>query len=85
MIEVPPKFLIPKQENKYRLPGCNDSIYDGIFDYKVYSKALFKPKLYWEERNINDLIVLDHKLYSGYLMKYLIVVYTVDQTNTTVY
>ena len=47
MIEVSPKNWSPKKANKYRFPYYSDKINDGIFDYNIYGKLLFKPKLYW--------------------------------------
>ena len=47
MIEVTPKKLRPKQENKYIVPDYSDDNNDEISNYKFYWKSLFKPNLSW--------------------------------------
>ena len=62
---------------------------DGIFNYKVYGKSLFKPNLYWEDRNRDDIIVFNENLNSEEITKYLrvgskIAQHTKDKTISTI-
>ena len=79
IIEFPPKIWIPKQENKYGVTDYSNDIDDKIFDYKAYGKSLSKPKLYWESRNRDYVIVFYENIHSGEFMKYMIVGYIVYQ------
>ena len=47
MTEVSTKIWKPNKENKYGVPDYSDDIDDGMFDYKVYGKLLFKSNQHW--------------------------------------
>ena len=56
LINIPPKVSRPKQENRY-IPVDNlDDIKDGVFDYRQYGKAVFRPAKHWKNRERNDII-----------------------------
>ena len=56
LINIPPKVWRPKQENRY-IPVDNlDNIEDGLFDYRQYGKAVFRPATHWKDRERNDII-----------------------------
>ena len=79
MIEVLHKIWILQQENKYSVLDYSGNIDYRKFDYKVYRKSILKPNPYWESRKRWYLILFYDKLHPKEIMKYLRVVYKVDQ------
>ena len=54
IIEVPPKIWRPTQENRYRMPEYANDINEGAWDFKVYGKAMYKPKLEWTDNQRSE-------------------------------
>ena len=73
LIELPPKVWIPKLVNKYIPPDYADNIDEGIFDFARYGKAVYRPRVNWEEGESTNLITFDDSKHVEELRKNIIV------------
>ena len=53
LIKITPKLWRPKMINKYVPVDYPNDVEEGVFDYKQYGKAVFRPVARWQdiERN----------------------------------
>ena len=68
--------------NKYVQLDYSDDIDEGIFDYAVYSNAVFRPSISWSSRDCNDIMTYDHSKYNKELSKCLKIGKRVNLNNT---
>ena len=56
LITIPPKVWRPKVINRYIPIDYSSDIDEGVFDYKCYGKAVFRPIVSWNDTERQDII-----------------------------
>ena len=56
-IQVPPKVWRPKQQNRFTPPEYANDIDEGVFEFKEFGNAVYRPKEPWPEGAERDDII----------------------------
>ena len=70
---MPPKVWRPKAVNKYIPPDYADDINEVIFYFSKCGKAVYIPRIHWEEGKRTNLINFDNSKHRDELHKNTIV------------
>ena len=71
LINIPSKVWQPKQVNKFIPTDNYDDIGDGVFDYKQYGNAAFRPLEKWTDAKRDDIIQYNDKVDKKEFLKHI--------------